>query len=116
VRSVLPPSTSTISSAISRTDFNARGRFSSSFCATMQTLRRFISAGRYHARASISHTAKPLLRLKMDPDRTAAHAEFSPILQHRRAHPLFLEESSVRRIEVFQIHEVIADFQQTVVP
>src|SRR5882724_8408985 len=131
VRSVLPQSTTTISSAIPCTEFRARGKLCSSLRVIRQVERRFIGLrGRWQS-AVVSHKDKAgeprarknrflrnekcsLLRLEIHTDHASADSKLGAIQQHRRANALFVEERSVRRIHVFQIDVGIAYFEQAV--
>jgi len=57
-----------------------------------------------------------LLLLEIHANQAAADSKLRTVPQHGRAHSLFVEESSIGRIEILEIDVRVAHFQQAVMP
>src|ERR1700674_76395 len=132
VRSVLPESTTTISSAIPASEVKARGRLCSSLNVIRQAERRFIGLRAILESALVSHKANrrnwstdkaalrrretTLLRLEIHANQAATDSKLGTVPQHGRAHAFFVEESAVGRIHVLEIAVRFSHFQKAVMP
>src|SRR6202521_2682969 len=132
VRSVLPESTTTISSAIPASEVKARGRLCSSLNVIRQAERRFIGLRTILESALVSHKANHgnrttdgtilrrsearLLRLEIHANHASADSKLGTVPQHGRAHAFFVEESAIGRIHVLKIDVRFSHFQQAVMP
>src|SRR5690348_18292139 len=53
--------------------------------------------------------------LEADANAALANAKLRAVPQHGRFHALFVEEGAVRGVEILQVDEFVADFQEAVV-
>src|SRR5689334_14693889 len=95
------------SSATPATDWSAWARRFSSFLVIMQKEMRFIGSCWKDASS---------LALEIYADDAGADAKLCSVLQHGGTHALFVEECSVRGIQVFQIDVAVSYFEQAVMP
>src|SRR5437660_11320723 len=107
VRSVLPQSTTMISSATPPTDCSARPKRRSSFFVMTQKEIRFIG-GFVEPRTLFvkPSSSKNLLLVSPEahPNDAASNTKLSAVLKHRRPYPLILEKRPVRGVQVLHTH------------
>src|SRR5271168_3298284 len=132
VPSVLPESTTTISSAIPFNDARARGRLCSSLSVIRQAERRFIGCVGSATLSSVSYTLdatssgrnlqkltaskRPLFFLEADTNPALANPKLRAVLQHGCPYALFVIERAIGGIKIFQVDDFVAHFQQAMVP
>src|SRR6267154_4092834 len=117
VRSVLPQSTTMISSATPTADCSARPKRRSSFFVIKQKEIRFIG-GFVEPRTLFvkPSSSKNLLLVSPEahPNDAASDTKLSAVLKHRRPYSLILEKCPVRGIHVLQIYVTFLHFQHAV--
>src|SRR5260221_4670813 len=117
VRSVLPQSTTIISSATSATDCSARPKRRSSFFVMTQKEIRFIG-GFVESRTLFvkPSSSKDLLLFSPEthPNHAAPDAKFAAVLEHRSTHSLIVKKCSVRGIHVLQIYVAFLHLEHAV--
>src|SRR5580700_6768092 len=131
VWSVLPESMTMISSAMPLSDARARGRLCSSLRVIRQAERRFIGCVGGGTLSSVSYThdrpssggnfekrraGKPAsFFLEADANAALPNAKLRAVQEHGRSHSLLVIKRAIGGVQILQVDECVAHFQQTVV-